>query len=106
MMTPNYLPRHECSGVSSSPRNATLSHAHAMTPHPRYVAFLQSSSGLNKPEPCTDRFLDFFVLMLQERKCIRDVIPLSFRFAARKPGCKLVGKLFGMFVLDDLLATP
>ena len=77
-----------------------------MTPPPRNVAFLQSSGGRNKPEACADRFLDFFVLMLQERKCIRDVIPLSLRFAARKPGCKLVGKLFGMFVLGDLLATP
>ena len=59
-----------------------------------------SCCSLNDPETCTDRLLDFFVLVLQQRERIGDVVPLPFGFAACKPGGKLVRKLFGVFVLD------
>ena len=65
-MTPNYLPRHERSGYLPFPVTPRIAYSNNDTSYQKYVAFLQSSSGLNEPETCADRFLDFFVLMLQK----------------------------------------
>ena len=80
---------------------ATPSHviAKKYTPLHKPLDNLQSCSSLNEPEARADSLLDLFVLVLQKRERISHLVPLSFGFTARKPRCKLVGKLFGMFVL-------
>lgn len=58
-----------------------------------------SGAGLHHPEPRADRFLDFFVLVLQQRQSIRDVVPLSLGLTTRESGCELVCELLGVLVL-------
>lgn len=54
---------------------------------------------LDNLEALGQHLLDIFVLVLEEAQCILNIAPLPLVLSARQTCSKLVGKLFGLFLL-------
>lgn len=49
-----------------------------------------SSGGLHNLEPLGNKLCNLLILVLQQAQGKGDIVPLTLRLAARKPGCELL----------------